>query len=473
MHVRLLLLSEREVSVMTVRFDDSLPIFARIIAAELGEATLASGVVLRDAVGRLAFFSNTYLDDAVIERTHQRIQAELGPYARTDRSLATFRDYGADTVLNDRSVVRIPVAGRRIRLVDRRLVGADWLRVPAPVPPPPPRFVFASLKGGVGRSTALSVAAADLASKGYRVLVVDLDMEAPGLGTILLDENTLPLFGTIDALVECGLGPLDQTFLADMVGPSSLADQRGRIDVVPAFGSRSVQNPGDVLAKIARAYVEGIRPDGTVSTILDHVRDLIDAFAEASRYDAIFVDTRAGLHETTASAILGLGAEVFLFGLDEPQTFQGYSALLAHLARFVNPGEPAPEWLARITMIHGKAPSDLEERAGFADKCRNLFASAGLGPSVHAVDEVQLPAGSFSDVPWNDEASDQDVLFDEQWKLREPVAILDEDTFRRFNPLHRRDLLSHRVYMAAFGDFLEHVFEIVVAEGGDPNGAGR
>ena len=456
---------------MTVRFDDSLPILTNLIAANLGEHILASGVVLRDAVGRLAFFSDLDLDSAIVEQMGQRIQAELGPYARTDRTLVTRRDIGAATVLNDQSVLRISVAGRQIRLVDRRLVGADWLRAPVPVSPPPPRFVFASLKGGVGRSTALSVAAADLASKGFRVLVVDFDMEAPGLGAILLSEETLPSFGTIDALVESNLGPLDAAFLADMIGPSSLADQRGRIDVVPAFGSKSLQNPGDVLAKIARAYAEGMRPDGEVATILDRVRDLIDAFAKASRYDAIFVDTRAGLHETAASTILGLGAEVFLFGLDEPQTYQGYSALLAHLARFTNPDGPAPEWLGRITMVHGKASPNLDERASFADQCRYLFAKAGLGPKVNALDEVQLPAGSFSDVPWNDEASDQEVLPDEQWKPREPVAILDDDMFRRFNPFRQRDLLSDRVYLAAFGDFLEHVSEIIVAEGGDANEA--
>ncbi len=456
---------------MTVRFDDSLPILVNLIATNLGEDILASGAVLRDALGRLAFFSDLVLDNAVIEQIGQRIRTELGPYARTDRTLVNPDDFGATNVLNDESALHISAVGHRIRLVDRRLVGADWLRAPSPVSPPPPRFVFGSLKGGVGRSTALSVAAADLASKGFKVLVVDLDMEAPGLGAILLEEDTLPTFGTIDALVESGLGPLDAAFFADMIGPSSLSDQRGRIDVVPAFGRKSMQNPGDILAKIARAYAEGTRPNGEVSTILDRVRDLIDAFAEASRYDAIFVDTRAGLHETAASTILGLGAEVLLFGLDEPQTFQGYSALLAHLARFTNQDGPVPEWLARITMVHGKASPNADERADFADRCRSLFDNSGLSQLVRSVNEVQLPAGSFSDVPWNDEASDQEVLPDELWKPREPVAILDDDMFRHFNPFRRRDLLSDRVYTAAFGDFLEYISEIIVAGGADANEA--
>lgn len=448
---------------MTIRFDDSLPIFSEIIASELGNSALNEGVILRDAMGRLAFFSSIHIDQAAASRVQEYAAAKLGPYARTDRAVASSDDYGVSTVLSDPTVVRLTVRGHSIRLVDRRLVGADWLRTPVPPPAPPPRFVFASLKGGVGRSTALSVAAADLAFKGYRVLVVDLDMEAPGLGAILLDNDTLPPFGTIDALLENSFGQLDPLFLADLTGPSPYADQRGKIDVIPAFGRRSIENPGEVLAKLARAYAEGTGPDGEVITILDKVRNLIDAFSDPSRYDAILVDARAGLHETTASSILGLGAEVFLFGLDEPQTFQGYSALLAHLARFVDLTLPTPEWLNRVTMVHAKASTDAEDRAGFAEKCSDLFINSGLSPKQKPSDSVPLPAGTFSDVPWNDEISDQEVLPDEQWTPREPVAILDENGFRRFNPERRRDLLSQRVYGTAFGDFLDRITEIIVS----------
>ena len=452
---------------MTVRFDDSLPKFVGIIAAELGNTALAEGVVLRDAVGRLAFFSASELDERTVSRVQDRVIRELGSYARTDRSVAGASDYGVSAVLNDPTSLRMTVEGQRIRLVDRRLVGGDWLRAPAPAPPPPPRLVFASLKGGVGRSTAISVTAAELASKGRRVLVVDLDMEAPGLGAALLDKSTLPPFGTIDALVESAFGPPDPSFLADLTGPSPLAGQHGKIDVIPAFGSRSIDNPGEILAKLARAYAEGVGRDGGAATILDRVRSLIDTFSDATRYDVILVDARAGLHETTASAILGLGAEVFLFGLNEPQTFEGYSALLTHLARFIEPDSPAPEWLTRISAVHAKANSDIDDRVDFADRWNDLFTKTGLSPKRNAPDAVTKPDGPFSDVPWNDELSDKDVLPDDEWKPREPIVILYDDTFR-LGPHRQRDLLSQRVYTIAFGDFLDHVTEIIsAAEEGD------
>lgn len=443
---------------MTVRFDDSLGILADVIVKELGEDALSAGVALRDVSGRLSFFTGTDLKEDVHELISNRLRSELGSYARTDRILAGCNDLGASAVLSDNTVLMVNVARHRVRLLDRRLVGADWLRTPVEAATPPPRFVFASLKGGVGRSTALSVAAADLASHGKRVLAIDLDMEAPGLGAMLLDDGTVPEFGIIDALVENGVGNLDDQFFADLVGPSSLANRMGRIDVIPAFGRRSINNPADVLAKIARAYAEDVKPDGTVATILDQVRELVDHFAQPTRYDAILIDARAGLHETTASSILGLGAEIFLFGVDEPQTFLGYSVLLSHLARFLNPSDLRPEWVERIAMVHGKAPSDPDERAVFVDKCQNLFMNSGLWSRAQVgVTEITLPAEPFNDVPWNDEAKDEDVLGNEKSEYPEPAAILDDGRFRQFDPMKRRDLMSEELYRSSFGQFLDRI----------------
>lgn len=224
------------------------------------------------------------------------------------------------------------------------------------------------------------MAAADLASRGLRVLAIDLDLEAPGLGPMLLDETTLPVFGTLDALVEDGISGLDDRFIADLSGPSGLAGGVGRVDVMPVFGHRSLNNAGDILAKLSRAYTEDLAAQGGVATFRDQVAKLLDQVADPRRYDAVLIDARAGLHESTAAAVLGLGAEVLLFGLDEPQTFQGFRALLAHLARFVEPSRAnPPEWLLRLTLVQGKAGSG-ERRAAFAQRCLDLALEAGLGP---------------------------------------------------------------------------------------------
>jgi hypothetical protein len=191
----------------------------------------------------------------------------------------------------------------------------------------------------------------------------------------------------------------------------------------------------------------------------------VERFANPERYDVILFDSRAGLHETTASEILGLGADVFLFGLDERQTFQGYAALLAHLARFVEPSPPLPEWVERITMVQGKAPTNLKERTAFVEECKKLFVDAGLMMRPpHRGRPVRLPAAPFRDVPWenDDNISDEELDLDIIDGLREPVFILDDDRFRLFDPSRRHDLLSEHVYKSAFGSLLDRMSEVVL-----------
>lgn len=434
----------------------------RVVHEVIGQEALSLGLVLRDSAGRLSFFSASQCDEPTAEKLSRKLREELGAYARADRPFANVRDVGVQDVLNDNSWLPVTIGDTVIRVLDRRLIGMDWLRRPAAVSPPPRRFVFCSLKGGVGRTTALAVAAADLASRGRKVLVVDLDMEAPGLGALLLDDTTTPKFGVVDALVENGLGGLDDVFLADLLGPSALADRHGSIDVIPAFGARSMQHPGDILAKIARAYADDIGADGTVKTVLDQISDLIAMAVQAKNYDAVLIDSRAGLHETTASGVLGLGAEVFLFGLDDSQTFHGYAALLSHLSRFISEDDPSPEWLGRLTMVQGKAPVDPAERARFAEKCRQLFVDSGITGRTHATVPKELPEGaiSFDDLEWVD--GDAVQLEDEQ-PFHDPLTILYDERYRLFEPLQRRDLLTETIYKTSYGSLLAYIDEALAS----------
>lgn len=448
------------------RFDTSLKWLVEILADCLGESVLAQGTILRDAKGILTFFAAAKLDPEKKQHAAVRLDNSLGAYARKDRLLVEPEDFGWELVQQDPSTLKVWIDLEQtrylIRLLDRRIVGADWLHPNLPLAPPPPRFVFASLKGGVGRSTALSVTAAQLARLGKRVLAVDLDLEAPGLGAMLLTEDLLPEFGMLDVLVENGMGGLDdegryvgldEGFYADLVAPSALAPQGGKIDVIPAIGKSCLRNPADVLAKIARAYVEDLRPDGSLATLLDQIREVIDHFAEPSRYDVILIDARAGLHESSAAAFLGIGAEIFLFGLDEPQTFQGFKFLFAHLAR-LQQGEQPYEWAERLTVVQGKAPVDTEEREEFTSRIKELLQEVALmkGPGTCPSPRIAEPG----ELAWDDSLDDADVLPGE-WALPEPLAVLGDARFEHFNPTRRRDLLSEALYRQTFGELLERI----------------
>ena len=347
------------------------------------------------------------------------------------------------------------------------MVGADWLRNPAPSASPPIRFVFASIKGGVGRSTALCVLAAHLAVHGRRVLTIDMDLEAPGLGNMLLPNGTLPEFGLLDYLVEQSLGPLDDQFYADMIGSSWIGGGRGRVDVLPAIGQRSLDNPANVLAKIARAYLGGgeTSPESDSNeeplSFMDNMRSLLDRISDPLRYDAILIDARAGLHETTAAAVVGLGAEVLFFGLDQPQTFAGYDLLFAHLATL--PVDPNDDWRNRIQFIQAKAPENPIIREEFSLNMNTLLQKH-FWPFV-PLGDYQIDIASLKDtfeVEWIEDTPLENALQVEDEKAVLILSILDDKRFSSFSPSTDRDSLLERVYSVTFGELLETTTAMVV-----------
>lgn len=435
-----------------VYFDESLPLLVKKVAGALGPQALSRGVILRDPSGRLAFFCPPGVSEPDAEQLEREVRETLQAYASPEVAVVLPNALGAESIRRDNTARRVKVEGFEISLLDRRLVGADWLRTPSPAAGPPARFVFASLKGGVGRSTAICISAAHLASQGLRVLAIDLDLEAPGLDVLLLSEETLPDFGVVDALVENGLGDLPEIFFTNMLGPCALATAGGRIDVLPAFGKRSRKNPASVMAKLARAYSEDITSDGSVATVLDQVSSIVERIATPDQYDAVLVDVRAGLHETSASAIIGLGAEVFLFGRDEAQTFQGYSFLLSHLSILLQPGGAEPEWLDRLTPVQALAAVDPSSRIAFAQRWETMVRDTGLTRTQQAPAAVPLPDG-FLDVPWEDDQPDEEVLPDDA-SLLNPIAILRNSDYDAFDPQGRQDLLARRLYDVVFGDLL-------------------
>lgn len=97
----------------------------------------------------------------------------------------------------------------RLRILDRYLVKTGWFD--APVEPPwkvrdrnaPAITVFYSFKGGVGRSTALAATALHLAASGERVVVLDADLDAPGVGSLLAaHDGATASWGIVDYLLE-------------------------------------------------------------------------------------------------------------------------------------------------------------------------------------------------------------------------------------------------------------------------------
>jgi cellulose biosynthesis protein BcsQ len=450
---------------MVMRFDTSLPTLVKILVDRFGSGPVSRAAVVRDASGRLSVVLRDPIASETLEAVKDEIGRGLGAYARPDGAIRDANAFGAQPLLDEAEAgqgVSLMVDGVAVRLLDRRFVGPDWLKPPAPTATGIPRLVFTSLKGGVGRSTALSVVAAHLSRLGRRVLAVDFDLEAPGLGTMLLKENELPLYGTLDYLVENGVSGIDSRFMADVKGGSFLGSEGASVTVVPAIGKATVDNPANALSKIARAYLEQPTPDGPVETLSDRFRGMIERFEATGDYDVVLVDTRAGLHETTPAAILGLGAEVLLFGTDQPQTFLGYRLLMAHLARF--PVDKDDDWRGRLNFVHARASGNDKALADARERFQSLYDEiAPPAPSVPLDKESSetLTADDF-DVVWDDDADGEDE--EEPFSPSAVRYVLDDSRYRDFDPIADKKLLASQACAATFGSLLDYAEAFVIGE---------
>ncbi|MBK1714719.1 KGGVGR-motif variant AAA ATPase [Rubrivivax gelatinosus] len=382
---------------MPVFFDDALPTLIEILEECGGKSFVERGTVLRDATGRLSFFAadrppvpeqadveaissieGSPADHVVhLDALGRRIVDRLGAYAREDRPVVYPTDDGASSVLTSSERIPVRVGDQFCYLVDRRIVGAGWLAQPVAATTSPPRLVFASLKGGVGRSTALTVSAADLARRGRNVLVIDLDLEAPGLGHLLLEDGRLPDYGVVDFLVENGIGGVGDDLLRRFVGTSQLTSSSGGVvDVMPALGRKSGAAPENVLAKLSRAMIEDVTETGMVS-VGGQISAMIDRIAAMGSYDAVLIDSRAGLSELAAPAVIGLGATVLLFGTAQTQTIEGYRALFASLQLLAQRDEVqgrSAEWRLALRPVYAKAGLNAETADRFRDEIYELYS---------------------------------------------------------------------------------------------------
>ena len=411
-------------------YDDSLPWLLEVLAAELSLDVMTGGVVLRDASGRLAFFADSELDEAQHGRVSSAVRERLGPYARPDRVVVCSSAPGAKAILADSDAKVLQVAGARVRYLDRRVVGADWLRTPARLHVRPPRFVFSSPKGGVGRSTALSVVAAAQAAKGRNVLVLDLDLEAPGVGSLLLTSDRLPSLGALDHLVEQNVRAVSTDELDSFVGTSGLTSGAGLVDVVPVVGTSSRNAPQNYMSKLSHAMVERLATNGEPVSVAAKIRAMLSQLEGRRAYDLVLIDARAGLAELAAGPLLGLGANVLLFGTAQPQALDGLRFLFAHFSSLVPPGEPTP-WQA-LKMVHAKAQSS-ETHQRFKDDLWELFAEY-LYEELEGLEGFNFDADD-PDAPHNPIVIPLDTAFADWDPASQPAKLVEEYYTRTFEGL--------------------------------------
>ncbi len=186
--------------------------------------------------------------------------------------------------------------------------------------------------------------------------MVDLDLEAPGLGAQLLPEADRPEFGVLDWLVEDLVGNHLAAGMAQRMVARTPGSEHPGLYVAPATGHATERQPTGFIAKLARAYLDSGESGGE-GGFADRVRHLCETLEDHVHPDVVLIDSRAGLHETAATAVLHLDADVLLFATDQPPVWAGYRYLLAQLGLMARifEGKGDDDWRLRFKMVHAKA----------------------------------------------------------------------------------------------------------------------
>lgn len=153
-----------------------------------------------------------------------------------------------------------------------------------------PAIHFYGFKGGQARSTVLVMLAKSLAADGYRVLVVDVDIEAPSLD-LLFDVSVSDVSTTLMGL--CGWS---NDFSPVQVLGSAYS--KGAIDIVPCR-PRSDNYDMDFAAFGIRVALD----ISTISNGLKRLKTYIAQLESDKKYDIVLFDHRTGIAPSVLPAI--------------------------------------------------------------------------------------------------------------------------------------------------------------------------
>ncbi len=182
-------------------------------------------------------------------------------------------------------------------------------------------FVFYSFKGGVGRTTALLHTAALAAQAGERPVLVDLDIEAPGLDGVAPPERPIDC-GLLDALWErCTRAP---RFAAErdypvsrFAYPVAVPGSAEALLIVPAG-----RVDEDYIARLG--VLEGSSGEQLSAAWTGILNELQAEFSPTQ----IYIDARTGLNRWGGLSLLGNVEEVFLVAYPSPQNANGLLPVL-------------------------------------------------------------------------------------------------------------------------------------------------
>jgi cellulose biosynthesis protein BcsQ len=275
------------------------------------------------------------------------------------------------------------------------LMEAPWGSSNLLDPTKPPIIVFYSFKGGVGRTTALAAFAIKRARLGERVAIIDADLDAPGIGTLIstdgeeiVNSSEAPYWGVIDYMLEKKLQKqkIDLREYYHVCRRDKITGT-GEIYVFPA-GKINLDYPW----KLARVDLEP-----SIGTKEKHIfYALVNDVRRTIKPDWILIDVRAGLAVPAGLLVSGFAHLNVLFGTSSEQSWNGLKLVLDRLgAQRIHANRPQDD----LILVHAMVPRDVKLREiaekEFTEHASELFsdlyyAEAGLdNDEFWSIDDIE------------------------------------------------------------------------------------
>lgn len=357
------------------------------------QPTIERAVLIDDLFGiiRVVLWGPPNLSDEHSRLVSERMLEVAGPFWSKDIWHATGASE-TDRLVYDRVWNEGHEISSNLRLADRVRNRTAWFRPIGNPPwsatsehPGPPIIVFYSFKGGVGRTTALASFAIQRARAGERVVVLDLDLDAPGVGTLLAADEygTTANWGVVDYLLEC---PVAQPELRDYYHACrrSAVTGSGEILVVPAGSLASGRN---YLGKLARLDLD---PSPLEAGGLP-LEPLVTQVNAELQPQWLLIDARAGLSEPAGILLSGLAHLHVLFGTSSEQSWRGLQPVIERIGGSrVRENRPQLECI----LVHAMVPQDVETATIatkiFAERALSEFRDHYYAPDPEDLEEDSL-----------------------------------------------------------------------------------
>lgn len=400
---------------MAISFDDVVPALLSIGVTDTVLTTAERVAVVRDPLGRvrLAIDSKSATStqrsalEASLEGTLGKWYAGPTLYADADGApkrlavevLNRAKDqwppgWPATGALDPVTGAMAPIDPAKWGAIQRVLSKETWLAaaqhtsLPWPLLDQTPTIVsFYSYKGGVGRSTLVAIVAATLAREGEKVVVVDLDLEAPGQQSLF---DVEPTRGVIDYVVEhvtLGGSSLDE-LLIDVTHEVDGATGSVRLAAAGSFGWSYVE-------KIARLDYVGHTHQGD-SPVARALGVLLKQIKSTHDPDWILLDARTGIHDLGGLAMHALAHIDVLIARSGRQAREGLELCLEALGRRRDPDD------LLTLIVHALVPAPLTDATvskpsqdAFRHEVYELFEKT----LYRDVDDALMPAEDDASAP--------------------------------------------------------------------------